>query len=100
MNLDQSPTVLPIISPFMPCLLRGGALWMEAAPLTNKLDQGRLLTPTEKMNSIGVPMYPELCEACGLEFPVFTSRLFSDGDLAIEAGNGMNTFSVGSFTRT
>jgi len=38
MNLDQSPSVFPVLSSNLPCLLRGGTLWMDEAPLTTAED--------------------------------------------------------------
>ena len=96
MNLDQSPKVVPIISKFLPCLLRGGSLWLDHAPGTTAQDQGRLLTPTEKMTSLGVPLSQDHCQACGLDFPIFQDYTFKDSVLASEAGNGMNVFSIGN----
>jgi len=59
-------------------------------------DTGRLLLPSEKMVSLGVPLTEDFCKACGLTYPIFPDRGFTDTNLSCEAGNGMSTVSVGS----
>ena len=97
-NLCQDPKCRPVLSDNLPCLLRGGLMWMDSAPLTAASDEGRMMTATEKMNSLGVGMYPPYCESCGFRFPIFGTHQFGDAALSTEAGNGMNILSIGGCT--
>ena len=73
-------------------------MWMDYAPLSTASDEGRMMTAREKMNSLGVGMYPEYCESLGLRYPIFGAHQFDDAALSTEAGNGMNILSIGGCT--
>ena len=97
-NLCQNPRCRPVLSETLPCLLRGGSMWMDDAPLSSPTDEGRMMTAKEKMNSLGVGMYPEFCQSLGLQYPIFGTHVFGDAALSTEAGNGMNILSIGGCT--
>jgi len=97
-NLCQNPRCRPVLSETLPCLLRGGSMWMDDAPLSSPTDEGRMMTAKEKMNSLGVGMYPEFCQSLGLQYPIFGTHQFGDAALSTEAGNGMNILSIGGCT--
>jgi hypothetical protein len=100
MDLNQDPTVMPIIGPHLPCLLRGGRLWMDDAPMSSEADTGRLLIPTERMTSLGIPWTEDHCVACGLDYPIFQNGYHqTNSELESEAGNGMNAISIGSINK-
>ena len=59
------------------------------------------MLPTEKLQSQGIPLTQELAESAGLKRPPYEVELIRDGSpatLAAQAGNGMNTLSMGSST--
>lgn len=59
------------------------------------------MMPTEKLQAQGIPLTQELAESAGLSRTPYDAELIrgaSPGALTAQAGNGMNTLSMGSST--
>ncbi|CAE7475058.1 unnamed protein product, partial [Symbiodinium pilosum] len=85
-NLEQNPSSRPIISRYLPCLLRSGLLWLlKPGEDEEQLDNERPLTGQEHMQAMAIPMMDELVCAHSV-YPHFRGTA-SQAELKKLAGN-------------